>query len=653
MKEKDDDDENDINIPLIEKNKNEIKNEIENENENPINIFFCSNEKKDVFSNIKTLLKNSSKKFVIKGEFNTDSIIDEISYYLGIETKDDEEIDENEIQNIIIFNISFKEAGKIFEIFIKKVCSKKGNDEFPFFIFYRDQNSANDFDLKQLILNINNLQKQIIDTSKIDSRNIYIDTEETIINTIQKIYNYYNGDFIINFEEDEDEKKEKYNISKTINILLMGKRGCGKSTLINRILGEKKAYSHINAKTPKEREYYHKKFPIKLIDSAGFEVAGKNEIKNIDKYLKDNNLTYQNIKKRVHFIFYLLRSDDKLDESVIKILKKLHSYNIETFFIITFSNQGGEELHKNNFKEQIKKNKIFPKEKVKGIINNTFCIDSFNLKYSKTISDIFLLVSGKLKEYKESNNIIIESIENYKNLIKTKELGYVFDNEEELSSFKLENEISSSTPFSSRSQSLNNSKNLNLDDESVKGKIFTKKNIYDPKEILIMIKDVIKNNIFMTDFESQREEKKRLARDVVQNFKWPGFWWSSFMFPILNEYWAKKSKLKMLRRISEVYDIEVPTDFERNFFNSIKESDDILTKIVKTIGTWIAGAWNFKDVSIIGEKIIEEFDSEYAKKNILDLYFDMAQKYNQSFELLENFYTCFNEDYWYDVRIKN
>ena len=125
------------------------------------------------------------------------------------------------------------------------------------------------------------------------------------------------------------------------------------------------------------------------------------------------------------------------------------------------------------------------------------------------------------------------------------------------------------------------------------------------------------------------------------------------MFPILNEYLAKKSKLKMLRRISEVYDIKIPTDFERNFFNSIKESDDILTKIVKTIGTWIAGAWNFKDVSIIGEKIIEEFDSEYAKKNILDLYFDMAQKYNQSFELLENFYTCFKEDYWYDVRLKN
>ena len=96
---------------------------------------------------------------------------------------------------------------------------------FLFFIFYRDQNSANDFDLKQLILNIDHIQKEIIDSCKLDSRNIYIDTEETFINTIQKIYNYYNGDFIINFDEDDDEKKEKYNISKTINILIMGKRG--------------------------------------------------------------------------------------------------------------------------------------------------------------------------------------------------------------------------------------------------------------------------------------------------------------------------------------------------------------------------------------------------------------------------------------------
>ena len=99
MKERlNDDEENNIIIPLIEKDKIKIKNEIINENEKPLNIFFCSNEGDDVFSNIKNLLKDSSKKFKIKGEYNTDSVVNEVCYYLGIEAKDHEEIDENKFK---------------------------------------------------------------------------------------------------------------------------------------------------------------------------------------------------------------------------------------------------------------------------------------------------------------------------------------------------------------------------------------------------------------------------------------------------------------------------------------------------------------------------------------------------------------------------
>ena len=130
MKKKlDDDEENNIIIPLIQKDKIKIKNEIINENEKPLNIFFCSNEKNDVFSKINNLLKDSSKKFKIKGQYNTDSVVNEVCYYLGIH----DEIDEKEIQNIIIFNISFKEAESILEKFIKKIDGSIGNDEFPFF----------------------------------------------------------------------------------------------------------------------------------------------------------------------------------------------------------------------------------------------------------------------------------------------------------------------------------------------------------------------------------------------------------------------------------------------------------------------------------------------------------------------------------------
>ena len=651
--------EDNILIPLNEKK--EIGNEM------PINIFFVSKEEKDNFSDLKSLFLNSNKKnFVFKGEYNMDSIVNKVCYYLGIETENYEEIDEKEIRNIIIFNIPSNEAINILQSFVKKIDGNIGNDEYPFFIFLKNKNCANDFDIKTLIIDLNKFQEEVIDSSKLDSRNIYIDTEETILDTINKIYNYYNGDYILNFGNDEDEKGEKYYIDKTINILVIGKRGCGKSTLINRILGEKKAFAHINAKTPETREYYHRYYPIKLIDSAGFEVSGldekkTNEIKDIKKFLEKNNLDYKNIKKRVHFIFYVFRANDKFDDSVIQILKEFQTYNIETIFIITYSKQGEEKMYKNNFKDQIKKNNIFPKEKINNIINNTFCIDSFNIKYSKTISDIFIYISGILKEYEESNNTIIDAIENCKMLIKNKvDDNNIFDNENDLSFLDICNDIPPSpTPMSSdlsvRSLSLSSSRfsvGLNIAKDTEGGKIF-KKTINNPKETIETIKSLIQSNIFLTDFKSERLSKKKLAKEVVEDFRWPGFWWSSFMIPILNQYLAKKSKLKMLRKISKIYGIEIPKDYDEKYFDSIKEGDGKFKKFMKTIGTWVAGYWNFNDIKKIGNKIIEEFDLEYTKKNILDLYMDMAVKYNESFRLIQNFYTCFNQDYWYDIRLKN
>ena len=573
MKEKEEKDNNIIiNIKLKDKK--------EDENETKINIFFCSKEKTEFFSNLNFLLSKSSKKFSIKGEFDTKSIINEVCYYLGIETKNHEEIDDKEIKNIIIFNIPLNDISNLLKKFIEKIDSNLSNDEYPFFIFLKDE--KNYFDIKKLITDLNNYQQDLIDSSKIDSRNIFIDTEETVINTIKKIYNYYNGDYLINIEDnDENDLKGKYNITKTINILVIGKRGCGKSTLINRILGEKKAFAHINAKTPKTREYYHKYYPIKFIDSAGFEVDGlndkkTNEIKDIDKFLEENNLALKNINKKVHFIFYVFRANDKFDSSVIQILQRFQSYNIEIFFIITYSKNKEEKLYKNNFKQQIKENKIFPKEKINNIINNTFCIDSFDIKYSKTISDIFFKISGKLKEYEELNNIIIEGIENYKNLIKTKEMGYMIqkdDDESSLMRLSYNSTSSLSAPLSSRTT------NLTIIEDTKDAKIFKKTN--DPKETLRLVKNLIINNIFLTDFETERENKKNLAKEVIKDFTWPGFFWSSLMIPILNEYLAKKSKLKMLKRISEVYDIEIPKDFDKNFFNLKKEGDNIFKNLLK------------------------------------------------------------------------
>jgi len=152
---------------------------------------------------------------------------------------------------------------------------------------------------------------------------------------------------------------------------------------------------------------------------------------------------------------------------------------------------------------------------VNNIINNTFCLDSFNIKYLKVLSEIFIYIKGHLKEYEESNNIIIDSIENCKQLIKNKEDGNLFENEEELNFLDISNDNDiplSPTPLSSESynRSLSSSRlsfGLSIAKDTDKGKIF-KKGMNDPKETIKMVKSLIQSNIFLTDFKSERQSKK-------------------------------------------------------------------------------------------------------------------------------------------------
>ena len=220
------------------------KNNDENIEKN-INIFFCSENKIQLFNELEKYLNKSTKKFIIKGNYNKSSIITEISYYLGIGKKNNEEIDEKEINNIIIFNVSFNDAENLLNSFIKEFKGMIQNDQYPFFVFLTDGNNSN-FDIKKIISDLNTFQLNIINDAKLDSRNIYFDTKKTILPTITKIYNYYNGDFITELDNGEKDNYN-YDLSKTLNILVIGKRGHGKSTLINRILGEKRAYAHPNA----------------------------------------------------------------------------------------------------------------------------------------------------------------------------------------------------------------------------------------------------------------------------------------------------------------------------------------------------------------------------------------------------------------------
>ena len=265
----------------------------------------------------------------------------------------------------------------------------------------------------------------------LDSRNISFESQETIYAKIICLYEYFNESYENNIDLFEKNDKNLYDKSNTINIMVIGKRGTGKSTFINRLLGEKKAYAQRNAKTSIIKEYYHKKYPIKIIDSEGFEIGNKNQIDNVKALLKSNNLNYEKLikNKKIHFILYLFKNRDKIEDIELEIIRNLYKYNIYMFFIISNMNEEDEESSKNDLEEALsnyqnknENNEIegFNENEIEDILKNTFCLDFLDENYSDTFKNIISSIYEILEGKKETNDKIIEYYFNYNNLIQTK-----------------------------------------------------------------------------------------------------------------------------------------------------------------------------------------------------------------------------------------
>lgn len=184
----------------------------------------------------------------------------------------------------------------------------------------------------------------------------------------------------------EDEKLEikvqKYPF--TLNILLAGENGTGKSTFINILNNRKIAYESDNGfiKTKKINEYIisfkeseinniinnngnhlnpahekkdneDRKFNYKICDTLGFSLNNR-ELSELIKYIKDYNDESTRIKDRIHCILFFLNENNytRIYSDVIKdFFKYIYQKGIKVIFIINF-NDG----KKHNCKKFLKKN---------------------------------------------------------------------------------------------------------------------------------------------------------------------------------------------------------------------------------------------------------------------------------------------------------
>lgn len=167
---------------------------------------------------------------------------------------------------------------------------------------------------------------------------------EQLINTIE-IASYYNqlGDEIgypKKFTDQSLLEKDNYLITKylfTINILLCGRPGAGKSTLINNILGKEKSLAKLGSNTITTNivKYIHEKYPLVLYDSPGFET--EKNIEAVQKLITEKNQTLNEEKNRIHCIFYVLnrKNERTFIKKEYEFLANLIKQNMDVFIVAT------------------------------------------------------------------------------------------------------------------------------------------------------------------------------------------------------------------------------------------------------------------------------------------------------------------------------
>ena len=306
----------------------------------------------------------------------------------------------NEASYFNTFIIDYSTKEEILDFF--KEFNKNYNktyikfDSYPFFLI-----NEKIYSKKELIKDIQEINENKPPEYHIQSKDILIyDNKNSLKNQIIKIYKYYteNEDLLNQSEEEE----------KTLNILLCGIKGVGKTFFMNKLLFENRGLSKDNNHTTKLNKYHHKLYPISFYDIPGFGQNEDIEMANAVSYISQFNRQYEAIKSKIHIILYLLNCDSArlLQETEIELITNFLSYNIPIYFIGNKSNLKDEKTFKRSILFNLKKIRSnLPSEYFNSHI---FCINDKN-------ESIYLLLSKISEELEISKNAHINIIDEYEN----------------------------------------------------------------------------------------------------------------------------------------------------------------------------------------------------------------------------------------------
>ena len=149
-----------------------------------------------------------------------------------------------------------------------------------------------------------------------------------------------------------------------LNVMVLGKTGVGKSTLINNVFQEPLAEVGVGKPvTDSIRKYEKADFPLAVYDTPGMELSGENAV---DKLLKEigqvvkRGIDSGDVQKMIHCVWYCVSSashrfEEAEKQLINRFVAETKSYNIPVVIVLTQSFSKKDAL---NLKSEIEKENL-------------------------------------------------------------------------------------------------------------------------------------------------------------------------------------------------------------------------------------------------------------------------------------------------------
>ena len=168
-----------------------------------------------------------------------------------------------------------------------------------------------------------------------------------------------------------DEIKENYSSLTTLNVVVIGKTGVGKSTLVNSVFGENVAEVGLGRPvTQSIRKLEKEGTPLAIYDTPGLELQGDHSAENLLEQvtnLINEGIQSEDVNQAIHCIWYCINTaSSRVEPTEMNFLRKLGENtkrcNVPVILVLTqaFSKKKTEEMVTALRKENLPVRQVVP-----------------------------------------------------------------------------------------------------------------------------------------------------------------------------------------------------------------------------------------------------------------------------------------------------